>query len=73
VCEQDRTQLDSAVRARPRSNGFASAGRDRFIHPASEKVAAGKRPLKKDRFVRIDAAGRRWTGAWSNAPASSPG
>jgi hypothetical protein len=24
----------------------------------AEKVAAGKRPLKKDRFVRIDAAGK---------------
>ena len=39
----------------------------------AEKVAAGTRPLNKDRFVRIDATGRAWTGVWSNAPANSPG
>jgi len=39
----------------------------------AEKVAAGKRPLKKDRFVRIDAAGKAWTGTSSSEHVSSPG
>ena len=39
----------------------------------AEAVAAGTRPLKKDRFVRIDATGKGVDWAWSTAPDRSPG
>lgn len=39
----------------------------------AEKVAAGSRPLKKDRFVKIDGADRAVNWALVNEPGSSPG
>ena len=39
----------------------------------AEAVAAGKRPLKRDRFVKITDAARSWTGTWSNAPSTLAG
>lgn len=33
----------------------------------AEDVAAGRRPLKRDRFVKIDGATKAWTGTWSSA------
>jgi len=39
----------------------------------AEAVAAGTRPLKKDRFVTIDATGKGVDWVWSNAPDRSPG
>jgi hypothetical protein len=38
----------------------------------AEKVAAGTRPLKRDRFVKVRGADRPSTGHWSSEPASSP-
>jgi hypothetical protein len=39
----------------------------------AEAVAAGKRPLKKDRSSSSPTPTRSWTGTWSNAPATWPG
>jgi hypothetical protein len=39
----------------------------------AEKVADGIRPLKKDRFVKIDGGTAAWIGTWWSGPASSPG